>query len=544
VIFGSATGSGAIQFRCGNCKTRNLVQKQVLRAISSDARRLERVAAAARREAAAHQKAINAHHAESQQEEVARKNSELRAYLEALRGVLVSSLPSGTAFSFEALKIRPAKPTFAPGPLQHQEEPPQLTRFLPPPIKGAAALLPGSKRKQAEKVQVAQTSFQQAIQQYEQREARRQEELEASKGAFAKKLAEIECTTQEQHGDVDQLELRFKEGEPDAVVEYFTEALSRMSLPYEPLSAPRVAFSPQSAQLVLEQELPDFDVIPDVREYRYIKSRDEVTSSAMSASERRALYTLVIAQVALRTIQEAFRADQYRVVDTVVLNGHVATVDKRTGQDIHPCLVTARTTRDRFAELNLGQVDPIECLKGLNASLSRSPSELLPVRPVIEFDMADPRFIKEADVLSALDTRPNLMELSPKDFESLITNLFEKMGLETRLTQPSRDGGVDCVAYDMRPIFGGKVVIQAKRYKDTVGVSAVRDLFGTMQNEGATKGILVATSGYGRASHDFANGKPLELIEGANLLYLLHEHAGIDAKIEVPEDWVDPVMQE
>lgn len=42
----------------------------------------------------------------------------------------------------------------------------------------------------------------------------------------------------------------------------------------------------------------------------------------------------------------------------------------------------------------------------------------------------------------------------------------------------SRDGGVDCVAFDPRPIFGGKVVIQAKRYKGTVGVSAVRDLFG------------------------------------------------------------------
>jgi restriction system protein len=54
--------------------------------------------------------------------------------------------------------------------------------------------------------------------------------------------------------------------------------------------------------------------------------------------------------------------------------------------------------------------------------------------------------------------------------------------------------------YDVRPIFGGKVVIQAKRYKSTVGVSAVRDLFGTMQNEGATKGILVTISGYGQAS--------------------------------------------
>ena len=165
---------------------------------------------------------------------------------------------------------------------------------------------------------------------------------------------------------------------------------------------------------------------------------------------------------------------------------------------------------------------------------------MVPVRPVLDFNMVDPRFVANENVLETLDTRSNLMELTPKEFEALITNLFEKMGLETRLTQPSRDGGVDCVAYDSRPIFGGKVVIQAKRYKNTVGVSAVRDLFGTMQNEGATKGILVTTSGYGQASHEFANGKPLELIDGGNLLYLLEQRAGIEAKIVVPEDWVEP----
>jgi restriction system protein len=45
-------------------------------------------------------------------------------------------------------------------------------------------------------------------------------------------------------------------------------------------------------------------------------------------------------------------------------------------------------------------------------------------------------------------------------------------------------------------------VIQAKRYRNTVGVSAVRDLYGTMMNEGANKGILVTTSGYGRATYE------------------------------------------
>ena len=71
-------------------------------------------------------------------------------------------------------------------------------------------------------------------------------------------------------------------------------------------------------------------------------------------------------------------------------------------------------------------------------------------------------------------------------------------------------------------------------------VQLLRDLFGTMQNEGASKGILVTTSGYGKASFEFADGKPLELLSGSNLLYLLAEHGGMEARIEPPEDWVDP----
>jgi restriction system protein len=227
-------------------------------------------------------------------------------------------------------------------------------------------------------------------------------------------------------------------------------------------------------------------------------------------------------------------------LESIVANGFVDTIDRGTGRRIRPCLVTVRATREIFEGLDLSQVDPVACLKALNASLSKSPAELAPVRPILEFKMVDPRFIEERDVISTLDQRTNLMDLSPSDFESLITNLFEKMGLETRQTQASRDGGVDCVAYDPRPIFGGKVVIQAKRYKNTVGVSAVRDLFGTMQNEGASKGILVTTSGYGKASFDFANNKPIELLSGSNLLFLLEQHAGVNAKIVMPDDWKDP----
>jgi restriction system protein len=151
---------------------------------------------------------------------------------------------------------------------------------------------------------------------------------------------------------------------------------------------------------------------------------------AVPAAERRRVYASLIAQVALAVLRAAFEADKHDVVETIVLNGHVHTIDKRTGQQIHPCLLTVRATRERFSELNLARVDPAECLKGMSASISKSPAEMVPVRPVLDFNMVDPRFVTNENVLETLDTRPNLMELTPKEFESLITNLFEAMGLE------------------------------------------------------------------------------------------------------------------
>ena len=347
-------------------------------------------------------------------------------------------------------------------------------------------------------------------------------------------------TVEAANAEIDRFEEKLDAGDPGAVVDYLGMVLEKSRYPDDFPNAHKLAYIPESKQAVIEQDLPEFDLIPEAKEHRYVKSRDEITASKRAESQRKAIYASVISQMALRTLHEIFEADRRQHVETTVYNGVVDTIDKRTGQPARVCLISVRTTRDAFEALQLDRVDPQECLKGLGAGVSTKPAELAPIRPVLEFKMVDDRFIDESDVLSDLDQRPNLMALSPSEFESLITNLFEKMGLETRQTRPSRDGGVDCVAWDTRPVMGGKVVIQAKRYGGTVGVSAVRDLFGTVHNEGASKGILVTTSGYGKASFEFAEGKPLELLDGSNLLYLLSEYAGVEARIDPPEDWVDP----
>jgi restriction system protein len=301
----------------------------------------------------------------------------------------------------------------------------------------------------------------------------------------------------------------------------------------------QIGYSPESKHLIVDFDLPDIQAVSEQASFKYIKASDRIEPVMRPLPRRRSLYAELINQVVLKVVDTIFRGKSYGLVDCLTVNGMLDTIDPSTGQPVRPCLISVRVTQDTFYSLNLRQVQPEQCLKSLRASVSRSPSELVAVKPIIEISMVDPRFVPTQDVLSALDQRTNLMDLTPGEFEGLITNLFTSMGLDTRQTRASRDGGVDCVAFDSRPVLGGKVVIQAKRYKHTVGVSAVRDLFGTVQNEGASKGILVTTSGYGKASYDFAKGKPLELLDGANLLHMLSEHAGIEAKIVVPETWVD-----
>ncbi len=483
-------------------------------------------------------------------------NAEIEARVAALEALLADTLTRDDYIDFEEMKevFRPEDFPFQPGQLGQPGAEPVMIPPPPPNVRQPsffARLFAGGNKKYAEALAAAEIEHraasakveeehQHALETFAQQENEREAKLTAAKAEHDQTLADLRAAVEKQNSEIDILHASFDSGDPGAIVEYFSRVFERSPYPHDFPKHARLGFVAESKQLVVELDLPTVDVVPGIKAYRYVKSRDEVTPAGRPATQIRSLYGSAVAQMTLRSLHELFEADRTEKLETVALSCFVDTVDAATGKPIRPCLITVRATKDSFHELDLAKVDPAACLKSLNASVSKSPTELLAVRPLVDFSMVDPRFVDETDVLSGLDQRPNLMELSPSEFENLITNLFEKMGLETRLTQASRDGGVDCVAWDNRPILGGKVVIQAKRYKNTVGVSAVRDLFGTMQNEGASKGILVTTSGYGKASFEFADGKPIELLSGSNLLYLLAENAGVEARIEPPEDWVDP----
>lgn len=527
-------------------RQRELVLERAQRAASAGQREQMRAASAAQRDRERAERL--GERARKEQEvanglaEVRDLNEDLASQYDALERLLHATLRVDDYFDLDQLKPEFVAPQLELGVDGAVIPVPDESDFMPTAPGGLVQFLPGRRKRHEEDVEQAKIMHAAAVQAREQLERERQRRVDNLTAHHVEILAAAEKAHSDAVAEVEAFKASLASGDPTSVVEYFDLVLKASTYPDTFPQNFRLAFVPESKQLVVEYELPGLDCIPKTKEYRYVKAKNEITSSERNVSQTRSLYASVVAQLTLRTVHEIFEADRTGLIESVVFNGIVRTVHPGSGQPIQPCLITLRATRSTFLQLDLSKVDASACLKHLSASVSRNPAELEPVRPVLEFSMVDRRFVSEEDILSGLDQRPNLMELSPKEFESLITNLFTKMGLESRQTQPSRDGGVDCVAFDPRPIFGGKVVIQAKRYRGTVGVSAVRDLYGTLQNEGASKGILVTTSGYGQASYEFAAGKPMELLDGGNLLYLLLEHAGVEARIQVPEDWSDPTF--
>ena len=318
-----------------------------------------------------------------------------------------------------------------------------------------------------------------------------------------------------------------------AVSEYVQSVLDASPYPADFPAERSAGYVPESSLLAVEWYLPPVEVIPVQKAFRHVKSRKVVEPAARPVAEIRQIYQGVIAQIALRTLREIFDSTQKDMISTVVFNGRVHAIDPLTGQKIQPHLITLRATREQFAPLILDEpkFKPVDCVRRyFFADISPHPEELIPVEPVMPYSMADPRVIDPVDVISDIDKRPNLLELSPKEFEQFIQNLFAKMGFDTKLYRASGDGGIDCVAYDPHPITGGKFIVQAKLYTRTVQPTHVRDLWGTVQHEGATKGIMITTSGYGPDSYKFAGGKPLNLIDGSGLLSLCQQNA-IPARI-------------
>ncbi len=325
-------------------------------------------------------------------------------------------------------------------------------------------------------------------------------------------------------------------GDDKAMNNFIESVLQKSTYPEGYNKDIEVEYEASSKTAIINYRIPNTVEVPNTIKYKYDSLIEGLIEIKMKDKEFNKYYESVVFQSTLRSIKEVFDSIGNDILDTIVFNGLAEDIDKKTGNNFTSCIISLMVPRSQFEKINLTQISYKDCILYLKGIFVGQLQQLSPVKPILDINRNDRRFISNKGILSELDEGVNLAEMDWEDFEYLVRELFEKIfsddGSEVRVTQASRDGGVDAVAFDNDPIKGGKFIIQAKRYNNVVSVSASRDLYGTVINEGAVKGILVTTSYFGNDSREFAKDKPITLIDGSNLVYLLNKY-GYKAHIKL-----------
>lgn len=155
---------------------------------------------------------------------------------------------------------------------------------------------------------------------------------------------------------------------------------------------------------------------------------------------------------------------------------------------------------------------PCECL---NFVLNKSTGAITSGEPDIEYlreiySVEDLLLFYEniQELITALKSSPELMrEISPTEFEEVVSEIFRSKGFEVDLTQRTADGGKDIIAIHTDSLgIRSKYFIECKRYAGDkkVGVAMVRALHGVKNTkDGPNKTLLVTTSAFTKNAKNF-----------------------------------------
>lgn len=368
---------------------------------------------------------------------------------------------------------------------------------------------------------------------YEERVGRLKESLVEATRRYQADIERRDAAVAADASEIERLFESATDGDSEAICTLARYVWQSVPLPADFPRECSVEFDQESGTLLYLIEVPDFERVP-------LTTALKTSRKAVGERGKRIAQQKVNHVLPLRLAHEVFATAELGLVRLVGINVRLAFIDRRDGRHRADLVASMMATRDEFEAIDISEVDPKLCFRSLRGVETPSYEQISPVRPLLNFDRDDRRIVQARAIVDRLSAATNLAAMDWEDFEHIVRELFAKMfsarsvGAEVHVTRASRDYGVDALVFDPDPIMGGKYVIQAKRYVNTVDVAAVRDLFGTVQNEGAGKGFLVTTSSFGPDAHQFAKGKPLTLIDGHHLLSLLTDH-GYQFRIDLNE---------
>jgi len=454
------------------------------------------------------------------------------ATAERLTSILVRGLDRPSRLDLATLRRRDEPASLDLGSRERPERRPIWEDYAPPP-PGALSTMFGGRARHERWVEEAKADFDDAVAAYDRAETTRQKWIREARTRHRLAVEHYAAEVTRHNQRIESLRTGLASRDRESVETYLEMVLARTPLPDDVPHQVEVAYSPRGEQAVVRFELPPADVVPEVTNYTFVGTSGELREKRRPDAEFRRLYRSLVSQIALLYMRDLLDADPE--LENVELGGHVHAINPATGQREYPCLISFAVDRERYTTLNLRDVTPDKCLSHLNALVSRHPHAVEPVRPVRDFDLARYSFVESVDVVADLDSRTDLTQMTPTEFEHFVRQLFEARGLEGWTTDRVGDDGVDAVVVNRDPIVGGLTIVQAKKYTRVLGMNHIRELVGAMEEKRAGRGILVTTSWFASGCWTKAteNGR-VELIDGPRLRWLCREHLSMDVLVAPP----------
>lgn len=285
------------------------------------------------------------------------------------------------------------QPTPKPEPLVAPPEPQYVEPVAP---RGLDALFGGKKKHavliaktreafasehaswqtEVSKMPAAQLRLQQK---YEQEEQKRQAAIQKAREQYDVECQQRVLAAQEENLKLDTLIQGLAYGVEEAIQEYVSIVLGNSSYPESFPVEHDFTFDSALKELRLTVLVPAPQVIPAIKEYKYVRAKDEIASTALTLKDQKDRYASAVTQVALRTLHEIFESDRAGRIETIALSIVTEAISAATGLLTRTPLVAVATDRATFLTFDLSNVVPLATLKHLGALVSTNPFDMVAI---------------------------------------------------------------------------------------------------------------------------------------------------------------------
>lgn len=206
----------------------------------------------------------------------------------------------------------------------------------------------------------------------------RVEKLAQAQAQYQAECAQREADAAAQNAELDRLINDLAFDVETAIQDYVGIVLANSVWPDAFPVAFEHTFDLATRELTLTATVPEPSSLPSVKEYKYVKAKDEVTSTNLPVKEQKERYASAVWQVATRVLHEVFEADRSGKIHSISLTVGASHIAPHTGLPEFVPLAIVAADRATFLTFNLGNVVPHATLTHLGAALSKSPFDMTP----------------------------------------------------------------------------------------------------------------------------------------------------------------------